>query len=496
MNDMNYTIRGLKKVAGYISGNFMLEEHDNIIAGLSGGADSSCLLFLICRLIESGEIPKCHVHAIHINHGIRGEEAVRDENVSERFADSLGVNFKSYRFDVPALSKELGMSEEETGRKIRYESFRSFAREHAELTGTDPGKYKIAVAHNSNDRAETYIFNLVRGAGLRGLSGIKPVNGDIIRPILCLSRDEIEKICEENNISYVTDSTNSDDIYTRNYIRHRIIEPMSYINKTAVLHINEAADRAKEAYDYINNQSKEIFDRCCGIEYGNDNRISRVIIGFDVKNCDVVIRKSIYAYAAECLSGDSSDIYGTRFDAADNLLLNGTTGKSIQIGKGIVARLDYNELSFEYEKSPVENADAENDDCVYFLDDNTRKKIENGEIAELKFDKFALRLYKTEKVIKNDNECYTKYFDYDRIKGNLCFRKRRPHDVMTVGADGSAKKVKNLFRDSKVPKAVRDDIWILADDKACLWAVGVRQSVDSFVRDGLYGLCIEWIPLT
>ena len=151
-------------------------------------------------------------------------------------------------------------------------------------------------------------------------------------------------------------------------------------------------------------------------------------------------------------------------------------------------------LCFEYEKRFADT--SENDDCIHFLNDNVRNQIENGEVVELQFDKFALRLYKTEKVIKNENECYTKYFDYDRIKGNLRFRKRHPQDVMIVGVDGSEKKVKKVFIDSKVPQAIRDDIWLLADDKTCLWAVGVRQSVDSFVKDGCPGLCIEWLPLT
>ena len=118
MSNMNYTINGLKKVAGYISDNLMLEKHDNIIVGLSGGADSSCLLFLICRLIENGAIPECNVHAIHINHGIRGEEAERDEAASETFAHSLGVNFKAYHMDIPKLSRETGLSEEEAGRNV------------------------------------------------------------------------------------------------------------------------------------------------------------------------------------------------------------------------------------------------------------------------------------------------------------------------------------------------------------------------------------------
>ena len=89
MSNMNYTINGLKKVAGYISDNLMLEKHDNIIVGLSGGADSSCLLFLICRLIENGAIPECNVHAIHINHGIRGEEAERDEAASHGYSKAI-----------------------------------------------------------------------------------------------------------------------------------------------------------------------------------------------------------------------------------------------------------------------------------------------------------------------------------------------------------------------------------------------------------------------
>lgn len=206
--------------------------------------------------------------------------------------------------------------------------------EHSKLTGTYLRKYKIAVAHNANDRAETYIFNLTRGAGLKGLSGIKPVNGDIIRPILCLSRDEIENICHENNISFVTDSTNNEDIYTRNFIRHKIIEPLANINEMAVAHINEAADRAKEAYDYIDGQAKEIFEKCSVVEHDNIGAVKsvvRVMLNFDLKHQPAVIRKSVYSKAVECLAGNAADIYSTRFDAIDELLLNGTTGKTFSL---------------------------------------------------------------------------------------------------------------------------------------------------------------------
>ena len=167
-----------------------------------------CLLEILSKLKdEYGIILK----AVHLNHNIRGQEALRDQRVVEEFCQKLGIECLSYSVDIPALAKEMGIGEEECGRIKRYECF------------NDAGCDAVATAHTLSDSIETMMFNLIRGTGLKGLCGIPAKRDNIIRPLIECTRSEIESYCKDNKIDYVTDSTNLTDDYTRNYIRHNIV---------------------------------------------------------------------------------------------------------------------------------------------------------------------------------------------------------------------------------------------------------------------------------
>ena len=184
----------------------------SVLVGLSGGADSAALLYLLCRLSEELGFA---VYAAHVNHGLRGAAADADERFSEALCKLLGVEFRVLRADVKGEAEKRGMSEELAGRCVRYEFFDKLASEH----NID----RIATAHHKNDNAETILMNFVRGTGIKGLCGIPYTRGKIIRPLLDCTRAEIERYCGENSIEYVTDMTNLDTVYTRNKARHILI---------------------------------------------------------------------------------------------------------------------------------------------------------------------------------------------------------------------------------------------------------------------------------
>mgnify|MGYP003295377788 CR=1 FL=1 len=163
--------------------------------------------------------------ASHINHGIRGEEAERDALFSKTFSESLGVNFKMIKVDCIGEAKKTGETVEETGRRLRYEFWDSLCEDKNTV---------IATAHNSNDNAETVIFNITRGSALSGAKGIPPKRDNIIRPLILCTREEIEGYCKENNLSFVTDSTNLTVDYTRNRIRHNILPELEKVNSGVV----------------------------------------------------------------------------------------------------------------------------------------------------------------------------------------------------------------------------------------------------------------------
>lgn len=202
----------------------------------------------------------------------RGEEADRDEALVQDTCRSWGIPFCSYHYPVLELSKKWKMGTEETGRKVRQEAFARAKQDFRELqgeavsrkleNGANPLEYRIALAHNENDAAETLIHNLCRGTGLKGLAGILPVRDGIIRPVLCLNKQEIVNYLMEEHIPYITDSTNLTEEYTRNRIRHRILPLLeNEINQGSIRHMAETAQLAAQAEEYLSRQGALLVEK-------------------------------------------------------------------------------------------------------------------------------------------------------------------------------------------------------------------------------------------
>ena len=196
---------------------------DSVIIALSGGADSVTLLSVLNSLKEKYNLK---LYAAHLNHGIRGEEADNDEKFCKILCENYNVQLFVKHIDVPKLCAEQKISAELCGRNERYKFFDELS---AKLNA------KVATAHTASDNAETLLFNLCRGSSLAGAAAIPPKRGNIIRPLITLTRNEIESYCAENSLSYVTDSTNMSDSYTRNKIRHKVIPALKEVNPQIVI---------------------------------------------------------------------------------------------------------------------------------------------------------------------------------------------------------------------------------------------------------------------
>ncbi len=217
MDNASGVIRAFEqKVSETIRRYAMLNCGDRVIAAVSGGADSMAMLTVFNTL---SRITPFNLTVAHVNHGIRGREADRDEEFVRSFCEKLDIAFVAAHYNVPETAAETGESVEECGRRLRYAFFRE----------TDP-EAKIATAHNLNDCEETFLLNLARGSSLHGLTGIPPVRGNIIRPIIECTRTEIEAYLSAKNVSYVTDSTNLSDDYSRNRIRHCVVPVLKSLN--------------------------------------------------------------------------------------------------------------------------------------------------------------------------------------------------------------------------------------------------------------------------
>ena len=194
----------VNKVLDYCEQYHMIASGDVIVAGVSGGADSVCLLFMLLAIRE--KVP-FHLAVAHVNHGLRKEAAMEAAYVHE-LCENRGIPFYLKEADMAGYAREASLSEEEAGRQIRYAFFSEILILEGTRHQTEEEKWKIAVAHNRNDRAETMLFHLFRGTGLAGLCGIPAVNGRIIRPLLCPDRQEIEAFLKNEKNLYYTDSTN------------------------------------------------------------------------------------------------------------------------------------------------------------------------------------------------------------------------------------------------------------------------------------------------
>lgn len=234
VRSINFT----EKVSRAIKDCNMISGGETVTAALSGGADSVSLLLVLRELSPQLGIT---LKACHLNHGIRGEESRRDALFCENLCKKLSVPFILGEENVPAL-RQKHESIEECARRVRYE----FLEKAAEGG-------KLATAHNQNDCAETMLLNLMRGTGLKGLCGIPPVRGNIIRPLIYCSRSEVEEYLRQNNTDWVTDSTNLSEDYTRNKIRRIILPEMTKINGSLLNVMSRAAKNLREDSDYLEN---------------------------------------------------------------------------------------------------------------------------------------------------------------------------------------------------------------------------------------------------
>ncbi|ETP73507.1 tRNA(Ile)-lysidine synthetase [Lachnospiraceae bacterium JC7] len=255
--------RQMLDIRNYILNHQLIEKGDHVLVGLSGGPDS---VFLLYALDQFKEYLGYKLHAVHVHHGIRGEEADRDMNFSEELCENWNIPFKKVFVDAPGLAGSKGMSLEEAARILRYEVFEETRKEIEDRFRDEPEGERsvrclIAVAHHMDDQAETVLHNLVRGSGIRGLAGMEPRRGFIIRPLLSVKREYILSKLKDNDISYVIDSTNLDTQYTRNHIRSEILPGLREINPEASAHIAHTADILREAEGFFVRLASEYVDK-------------------------------------------------------------------------------------------------------------------------------------------------------------------------------------------------------------------------------------------
>ena len=445
----------IERVKKYIRENQMLEAGSMVVAGVSGGADSVAMLHILKSIQKEFGFS---LEAVHIHHGIRGKEADRDEALVKKICEEWQIPFQSYHYPVPRLSREWKLGEEETGRIVRKQAF---AEEKKKLGFSEKreggmGRFRIALAHNRNDLAETMLHHLARGTGLRGLSGIHPCNGEIIRPVLCLERKEIVYYLEERGIPYITDSSNLSDEYTRNRIRHHILPAMELeINQKTVEHMAETARILASADEYFQKKGKELLKLCRRKEgYFLDD------IFFEE---DSIIREYAVMEGFEQLAGKRKDFTSLHVEQVFSLREK-EIGRYICFPRHLRAIRQYGGVLLE----KTETQEAPEYTERFF-------EIPVPGTLRCSFGIFETKIfpYKNQKI---EEKKYTKWMDYDKIKGSPCVRTRKQGDYLVVNSAGGRKKLNRVFIDEKIPAGLRDQIPVVAAGSEILWIPGGRMN--------------------
>lgn len=393
-----------------------------MLCAVSGGADS---MYLLCRLAETGY----PVAAAHYNHGLRGAESDRDEEFVRIFCRERGIPFLSERGDVKAYSQAHGLSEEEAARELRY-GFLERARASVNAA-------VIATAHNAEDNAETLLLNLLRGTGLRGLGGIPPVRGNIVRPMLAITRDEVEAYLAEHGIPHVEDSTNGQDIYTRNRIRHEVMPVLKTLNPAFVQSAGRTAELLRRDGEYLDHLAERFV-----LEHRCENALpvselvalpeavrSRSVRQMGRKELSLVQTDAILALQP----GGVADVAGMRVGRTRELLVFDIS-----------------------EKEPL-----------------PERELREGEWTDVPEAGISVRFCHGTPEAAVHRPFTTFSFSCEKIYGKITVGSRREGDRFRPVGRGCTKTLKQLFMELDIPVWERDAVPVLRDEKGILFVWGV-----------------------
>lgn len=423
----------------FIKNNNLLADCSRLLLAVSGGPDSLAMLDLFCKLQNEFEI---EIAAAHLDHMLR-KESKSEADFVESFSKKRGIKLFRKQVNLPKIIKRNNFSAEAAARKIRFDFFKQIIKKN---------NYDLlALAHHRDDQAETVLLNLFRGSGLQGLSGIQAaaeLKGiKVIHPMLKFSKKEILEYCEENNLNPRFDSTNQQNIYSRNIIRNEIFP---IVEKK----INDNAREVIARSSSLLTAENEFLEKLAAAEYQKalkDKSEKKIVIDFDkFQNIDLVLQRRIYRQVYSSLNDNLNDLYLDHIFEIEKLIQNKKTGRGVDIASGIRVELSYSNLVFLKKEK---------------LSEGLINKIKVQPGKEIKIDKN--RSITAEIVESKDffisNDQNQAAFDYHKLKFPLFIRNRKAGDnLIPLGMSGH-KKVKDILIDEKVPKYRRDQLLLAVD---------------------------------
>lgn len=453
---MDDTVLG--KVQTLINKHAMFPPHAHVLVALSGGADSVTLLQVLCSLQKELSIDR--LAAVHIHHGLRGEEADRDEQLVHALCDRLGVSLFVHHADVANVAKTQRLGLEEAGRAVRYAVFEELALAE--------GFTHVATAHTASDNIETVLMHVARGTGIGGLAGIPAVRGNVVRPLLTCTREEIECFCDRHNLMYAVDSTNADTAFARNRVRHCIVPELYRLNPRIHEAVTRLSVMAREDEDYWQGVvsdavkaaevSRGVYD--AAMLHALPPALKRRVIRRLLVSLDGVCEEHHVRQIMEQLSSEGAVTLGPN--------------KTVTIKQG------YLTVDAESTASPDE------------------RLLKAGEIYH-----FGHVAYRAEVWDRNTFENHRKIHkillqytcDYDKIKGTAYVRSRREGDACSPYGRGGKRSLKKWFNAEKLPAVYRNCIPVVADEEGIALVVGLgcdaRTAIDDATKQILVFYIIE-----
>ncbi len=440
--------RFVREMQRFISQHTMIEDGETLLVAVSGGADSLALLYGLHALHTH---LNCHLHVVHLNHGLREDSAADSEFVHEH-AKRLGLPFTGHTIDLHSLNKQWKLSVEAAGRKARYELYESVCAQ--------TGATKVALGHHQDDSAETVLMNLIRGVGSIGLKGIEPVrDGKFIRPLLQFNRTEIEAYLASIDVVPRQDPTNKDTHFLRNRIRHELIPLLEQkYNANIISGLVRTADIIGAESEFLDEMTREAYE-VCKLEFSQSKHITLDRTKF-LHHYTVLQRRIIRHCIAESI-GHISDF---SFDHCNVILtiINGEKpNASITLPNGLHFRRTYQQLIFE--STPVHTQDY---NCLLNIPGDTYIPELDVEIQADVYD------IPQEGVSTVPDGTHEAIFDYDTIQIPLTVRNRQKGDrFQPYGMEGT-KKIKDYLMDVKVPLSERDRIPMVISGNDIIWVIG------------------------
>ena len=417
-----------EKAADFVRREDLLHPGDRVLAAVSGGADSVALLHWLCAECAAGKL--AGIAAAHLHHGLRAEEADRDEAFVRRLCEKLSVPLYVRREDVGARAREAGEGVEEAGRRLRYAFFDDIAR----TEGFD----RVATAHTLSDNAETLLLHMARGCGPEGLGGIVPRRGRLIRPLLTCTRSEVEAYCRACGLDFVTDSTNADIAYARNRVRAKVVPELERINP-----------RMEEAF-------------------GRLIRQARIDAAYWQETTERALRDAVDADGGYRLSSLRVLPQAVRMRALRAAAKDHQAG---ECGEEAVCRL--------HGGLQVKSSMAQ-DRLTFFFPSQPQGGVPRLPVTLGKMMTFSAKNYRLDVILAEDYRVKQKVhknllkntLDYDKIIGDLYLRARLPGDFYHPAGRRVGKRIKKLFNEAHIAEEQRLSWPILCDDAGIVLVPG------------------------